>query len=73
MKLISNPDGTISLSRLLFVSTWLVVMAKYILADVVLGPFDGTAAAMLLTSCGGAYVFRAHQQGKNPADPKAKP
>ena len=70
MKLIHNPDSTISLSRTIFLATWLVVMAKYILADVYFGPFDGTASVALLTACGGAYVFRSHQQGSNPSDPK---
>jgi len=71
MKLIQNPDGTISLSRMTFLVTWLVVLAKYVLADVYLGPFDGTAGTMLLAACGGAYVFRSGQQAVNPAgDPR---
>ena len=80
MRVISNPDGSVSLSRLTYALAWLVVLTKYILADQVLGPFDSGAAASLLTAATAGYGVTRFQQakykdtdprsGKGPAEPE---
>lgn len=65
MKIIRNPDGTISLSRLSFWATWLVVMGHYLLdAFSVVDTFDAGAAAVLLGGTGASYVSRKYQQSR---------
>ncbi|MDQ7003242.1 MAG: hypothetical protein Q9N02_11270 [Ghiorsea sp.] len=70
MKMIQNPNGTISTSRLFNVLTWVCVLAKFMLPQY-FGELDANVAIALLGASNATYAVRSHQQGKNGAgDPR---
>ncbi len=70
MKMILNPDGTISTSRLFNVITWICVLMKFMRPDM-FGELDANVAIALLGASNITYATRAYQQGKHgAADPK---
>ena len=62
--MISNPDGSLSSSRLFNVVVWVCVLLKFMLPDV-FGVLDSSAAIALLGASNAAYAVRAHSQGKH--------
>ena len=68
--MLTNPDGSWSLSRCAFAVSLLTVLSKVMLNGV-FGTIDGGTVAALLGASGIAYAARTQQQGKNPSDPKA--
>lgn len=72
MNMISNPDGTISTSRLFNVITWICVLLKFMLPDI-FGALDSGTAAALLSISNSAYVARTFTQGKHgKSDPRGQ-
>jgi len=70
MNMITNPDGTISTSRLFNVITWVCVLAKFMLPHI-FGELDASVAIALLGASNVTYAARAYQQGKHGAsDPR---
>lgn len=70
MNIVSNPDGSISSSRLFNVITWICVLLKFMLPDI-FGVLDPNLAQALLIASNATYAARAFTQGKHGAgDPR---
>ncbi|OIO75442.1 MAG: hypothetical protein COS35_06580 [Zetaproteobacteria bacterium CG02_land_8_20_14_3_00_50_9] len=70
MNMISNPDGSISTSRLFNVVTWVCLLLKFMLPET-FGELDPNLAQVLLLASNGTYAVRAFTQGKHgQADPR---
>ncbi len=69
-----NPDGSLSISKLLLITSFGIVFVKVLAAGVTvgglaMGAIDGGVIAAVLTPAVALYGARRHQQGANVNDP----
>lgn len=67
--MLKNPDGSLSLSRIVFAGAWAVSLFGAV-HQILGGPDVTGLVASLLTPAGVVYAARAHSQGMNTNDPR---
>lgn len=71
--LISNPNGTPSVTKLAFITAFIIVNIKLMLSGISIGSFTiptftGTDYAMILGTLSATYIFRAKDGSNQPKE-----